>query len=71
MKYNIGSIERVLRVLVGFGILSLAFIGPASPWGYLGLVPIVTGLVGWCPLFAAVGATTCDKAGSCPRPHGV
>jgi len=67
MKYNIGSIERGIRILVGFGILSLAFIGPASPWGYLGLVLVFTGLAGWCPVFAIFGANTFDKAGSCPH----
>lgn len=65
MKQNIGNIERVIRVLVGVGILSLAFVGPASPWGYLGIVPILTGLIGWCPPYALLGISTCGKTGSC------
>lgn len=65
MKQNIGNIERVVRIVVGAGILSLAFIGPATPWGYLGIVPILTGLVGWCPPYALLGISTCGKTGSC------
>ncbi len=58
MKQNIGKVERVVRVLVGLGILSLAFVGPASAWGYLGLAPVLTGLVGWCPPYAWLGIDT-------------
>jgi hypothetical protein len=65
MKQNIGNIERVIRGLAGLGILSLAFIGPATPWGYLGLVPLLTALVGWCPPYALLGISTCGKTGSC------
>jgi hypothetical protein len=65
MKQNIGNIERVVRGLVGLGILSLAFIGPATPWGYLGLIPLFTALVGWCPPYALLGISTCGKTGSC------
>ena len=56
---NEHPIERVLRVVVGFGILSLAFVGPKTPWAYLGLVPIVTGLLGSCPLYTLFGVSTC------------
>jgi hypothetical protein len=59
MKTNEGAIDRVLRVIVGAGILSLAFIGPQTPWAYLGLVPLLTGLVGFCPLYAVLGINTC------------
>lgn len=55
MKKNIGKLERVVRVIVGIGILSLAFVGPRSPWAYLGLMPLLTGLVGWCPPYALLG----------------
>jgi Protein of unknown function (DUF2892) len=59
MKANEGAIDRILRVIVGAGLLSLAFIGPQTPWAYLGLVPLLTGLVGWCPLYAVLGFNTC------------
>ena len=66
MTTNIGKTERVIRVLVGIGILSLAFVGPQSPWAYFGLVPLLTGLVGWCPPYALlhIGSARRDpKAG--------
>jgi len=59
MKVNEGAIDRVLRVIVGAGILSLAFIGPQTPWAYLGVIPLLTGLVGFCPLYAVLGVNTC------------
>lgn len=65
MKQNIGNIERAVRITVGAAILSLAFVGPATPWGYLGIVPLLTGLVGWCPPYALLGLSTCGKTGSC------
>jgi len=60
MKPNEGTIDRVLRVVVGLGILSLAFVGPQTPWGYVGLVPLATGLIGFCPLYAMLGINTCS-----------
>lgn len=57
---NIGSVERVLRILVGLVILSLVFIGPQSLWGLVGLVPLATGLLGWCPPYAILGINTCS-----------
>jgi hypothetical protein len=56
---NEHPIERVLRVLAGIGILSLAFSGPQTPWGWLGLVPLATGLIGSCPLYTLLGFSTC------------
>jgi hypothetical protein len=61
MKQNVGNIERVIRIVAGLGILSLAFIGPQSPWAYLGVVPLLTGLFGWCPPYAILGISTCGK----------
>ncbi len=58
MKQNIGKVERVVRVSVGLGILSLAFVGPSSAWGFLGLAPILTGIVGWCPPYTLLGIDT-------------
>ena len=59
MKQNIHNIERVIRVVAGLGIVSLVFIGPQSPWGWLGLVPLATGIIGWCPPYALFGFSTC------------
>ena len=59
---NVHQVERVLRVLVGIGVLSLAFVGPQTPWGYLGLVPLLTGLVGTCPAYTLFGFSTCKGA---------
>jgi hypothetical protein len=56
---NEHPVERVIRVLAGIGILSLTVIGPQTPWGYLGIIPIVTGLAGTCPLYTIFGFSTC------------
>lgn len=59
MSLNEGTIDRVLRVLVGLSILSLAFVGPRTMWGWFGLVPLITGVVGFCPAYALFGIRTC------------
>jgi Protein of unknown function (DUF2892) len=59
MDCNIGRTERVLRGTVGLGLIAIAFVGPQTPWGYLGLVPLVTAIVGWCPPYALFGINTC------------
>ncbi len=59
MKRNIGSAERVVRIILGLAVLSLAFFGPKSAWAYLGIIPLTTGLIGWCPPYALFGITTC------------
>ena len=58
---NVGSWDRALRALLGIALLSLVFVGPQSPWGYLGLVPLFTASLGWCPLYSIVGMST-EKA---------
>ncbi len=67
MKKNIGNIERVIRIAVGAGIMSLAVVGPQSPWALLGAVPLVTGLLGWCPPYHLLGISTCGKLGNCEK----
>ncbi|MHA6263443.1 YgaP family membrane protein [Arenibacterium sp. CAU 1754] len=59
MTRNEGTIDRVLRVILGLVLLSLVFIGPQTPWGWVGLVPLVTGLIGFCPLYRILGLSTC------------
>jgi len=61
MKKNIGSTERVIRVLSGLGIVSMAVAGPHSPWAFLGIIPLATGLIGWCPPYALLGISTCKS----------
>lgn len=62
MKQNIHNAERVIRVIVGLVIISLVFVGPQSAWGWLGLIPLATGILGWCPPYALLGISTCKKA---------
>lgn len=56
---NEHKVERVIRVALGLGILSLFFVGPQTPWALLGLVPLVTGVLGSCPLYTLFGISTC------------
>ena len=63
MKANEGAIDRGLRVIVGLAVLALAFVGPKTPWGYLGLIPLATGLIGWCPLYTLLRINTCRTKG--------
>jgi hypothetical protein len=51
--------ERVIRVIVGLGVLALVFVGPKTAWGFLGLVPLATGVLGSCPLYTLFGLSTC------------
>lgn len=59
MLRNEGQFDRLLRILVGIVLLALVFVGPKTPWGWLGLVPLLTGLVGFCPLYRLLGINTC------------
>lgn len=61
MQRNVGDIERVVRVIAGLGILSLVFVGPQSLWGLVGLVPLFTGVTGWCPPYQLLGINTCSR----------
>jgi hypothetical protein len=56
---NEGKIDRILRVVLGTAMLGLVFFGPQTPWGWIGLVPLVTGLAGTCPAYSLFGLNTC------------
>ncbi|MFO0696503.1 MAG: DUF2892 domain-containing protein [Polyangiales bacterium] len=56
---NEHPVERVVRVVAGLGLLSLVFVGPKTMWGLLGIVPILTGALGSCPLYTVFGFSTC------------
>jgi hypothetical protein len=57
---NEHAADRAIRVVLGLGLLSLVWIGPQTAWGWVGLVPLVTGLVGSCPLYRLFGISTCS-----------
>ena len=63
MTVNVHKYERAARVVIGIALCSLAFWGPKNMWFLLGLVPLLTGLIGWCPPHAMLGISTC-KIGS-------
>lgn len=59
MPVNEGTLDRAIRVLVGLGVLSQVFVGLQTPWAWLGLIPLATGLIGFCPAYALLGVRTC------------
>lgn len=59
MKVNEGTIDRALRVIAGLVLIGLAAAGTIGVWGYIGVVPLLTGLVGVCPAYAIFGIRTC------------
>ena len=56
---NEGNLDRGLRIVAGLVLLSLVFVGPQTAWGWVGLVPLLTGLVGNCPVYSVFGWNTC------------
>ena len=56
---NVGGFDKPLRIIVGLVLLALVFVGPHTPWGWIGIVPLLTGLVGYCPLYSLLGVNTC------------
>jgi hypothetical protein len=59
MKKNVGGIDRVLRMILGIGLLTVVFIGPKTLWGLIGIIPLVTSLFSFCPLYTVIGMNTC------------
>lgn len=60
MTKNVGGIDRTLRIVVGLALIAAAATGTVGLWGYIGLVPLATGLMGWCPPYAMFGFNTCS-----------
>lgn len=56
---NVGNLDRIVRIVVGLGLLALVFVGPQTPWGLIGIVPLVTGLTRKCPAYSLIGVDTC------------
>ena len=59
MKSNVGGIDRPLRIVAGLVLIALAATGTVGMWGWIGVVPLLTGLVGWCPVYPLLGINTC------------
>ncbi len=58
---NMGPIDRTIRILIGVALLALVWTGPQTAWGYIGLLPLVTGAAGYCPLYAWLGLSSCGS----------
>lgn len=59
MKSNVGGLDRILRVLVGIALIALTLTGTIGVWGWVGVIPLLTGALGSCPLYSIVGLNTC------------
>ena len=64
MKANESNLDRAVRIVAGVVLISLVFVGPQTLWGWIGLIPLVTGLVGWCPAYRLLGLSTCRTSTS-------
>jgi hypothetical protein len=62
MDKNVGNLDKLIRVLVGLALVAMVFVGPQTPWGWLGLIPLATAALSWCPLYTMVGIRTCPTA---------
>ena len=60
MTSNVGGIDRILRIVLGLVLIGLTLAGTLGVWGWLGLVPLATGAIGWCPPYAIFGWNTCS-----------
>lgn len=59
MKTNVGGIDRIIRIVVGIVLIALSLMGSIGVWGWIGLIPLATGLFGTCPLYSMLGMNTC------------
>ncbi|MES2301328.1 MAG: DUF2892 domain-containing protein [Pseudomonadota bacterium] len=60
-RTNVGGIDRILRVIFGLLLVAMVFVGPRTPWGWVGLVPLLTGLLRTCPLYSLIGLNSCPR----------
>lgn len=56
---NVGTIDRILRAIVGLVLVALVFVGPQTPWGWIGLIPLATAAFRFCPAYTLLGIRTC------------
>jgi hypothetical protein len=58
MTQNMGSLDRGIRAVVGLVLIALVFVGPQTMWGWIGIIPLATALIGWCPAYTVLGLKT-------------
>jgi len=58
MTANVGTPDRILRIIIGLILIAMVFVGPRTPWGWIGIIPLATALVNFCPLYALIGIKT-------------
>jgi hypothetical protein len=61
MKFNVGGADRIVRILVGLILIGLTATGTVGPWGWIGVVPLLTGLFRVCPAYSIFGINTCSR----------
>lgn len=61
MKTNVGGIDKLLRIIAGIALIGLTLAGMIGPWGWIGVVPLATGLIGFCPVYPLLGMSTTKK----------
>jgi O-antigen ligase len=59
VKLHVGGLDRTLRIVIGLVLIALTLTGTVGVWGWLGVVPLATGLIGFCPLYPLLGLNTC------------
>ena len=62
MKVNVGTPDRIVRIVAGLALIGLAGAGTIGPWGYLGIIPVLSGLVRVCPAYSLLGISTCSTS---------
>ena len=65
MKTNESNTDRVFRIILGLVLLSLVAFGPKTPWGYIGVIPLLLGLIGFCPIYKLLGINSSHKREIC------
>lgn len=60
-KTNVGTMDRMFRILLGLVLIAMVFFGPKSAWGWVGLVPLLTGLFRTCPVYSLFGISSCPR----------
>jgi hypothetical protein len=59
MKSNVGGIDKILRIVAGIALIAWVLLGSGPLWAWIGVIPLATGLMGWCPLYPILGLSTC------------